>query len=100
MIKNIDSNQVAVKWILPRNPDIVRIGNTNKYYVFVPKLHIWMAWIDDENLSQVLSTKAKKCNCGNNKTYVPAFEYANLLDVQLWETGGRNELPSNLQEIN
>ena len=98
MIKNIDSNQVAMKWVLPRTPQIVKIDGTDRRYLFGAKLHIWLAWVNLEDVARLLGTKAKVCNC-NNGTYKLAFELASLLDVQLWETGGRNPLPDNLQEV-
>ena len=98
MIKNIDSNQIALKWVLPRNPQIVKIDGTSRFYSFGSRLHIWMAWIDEIDVPKLLNTKARVCNCQNG-TWKIAFECCNLLDVQLWETGGRNTLPENLQEI-
>jgi len=98
MIVREANNQVAMKWVLPRNPPTTKIDGTDRYYVFQAKLHIWMAWINQEDVARLLTTKAKVCNC-NNGTYKIAFEYASLLDVMLWETGGREKLPEGLKEI-
>ncbi len=98
MIINKETKCVAIKWTLPRNPQIVKIDGTTRFYSFGSRLHIWMAWVNEDDVPKLLKTKAKVCNCQNG-TYKIAFEYANLLDVQLFETGGRNTLPGNLQEI-
>ena len=89
--------QIALKWVLPRNPQTVVIDGTDRYYVFAPKLHIFLAWIEPEDAPRLLTKKAKLCNCKNG-TYKIAFEAASLLDVQLWLTGGRNDLPEGYKE--
>jgi|GEM_PF-2029183 len=98
MIRQKDTGYVAMKWVLPRNPPLTVIDGTNRIYSFSAKLHIWMAYIHPDDVGRLLKQKAKVCNC-NNGTYKPGFEYANLLDVMLWETGGRDILPDNLEEI-
>ena len=88
MIKN-QSGQIALKWMINPNGKTVRMGETDKYYVFQPKFHVVMAWVDEQDISSLLTTKHKTCNC-NNGTYKQAFEHANLLDVNLWMTGDRH----------
>lgn len=90
--------QVALKWTLPRNPPTTKIDGTSRYYVFVPKLNVFLAWVEPEDVPRLLTTKAKVCNC-NNGTYRIAFEKASLLDAQLWLTGDRNPLPEGYKEI-
>lgn len=88
MIKN-QSGQIALKWMINPNGKTVRMGDTEKYYVFTPKFHVVMAWVDEVDIPALLEKKHKTCNC-NNGTYKQAFEYANLLDVNLWMTGERH----------
>ena len=89
------NNQIALKWVLPRNPQPVKIDGTDRIYTFVPKMNVFMAWVNSDDAPRMLKTKAKVCNC-NNGTFKIAFEYANYLDVLLWETGSRDgQLNSN-----
>jgi hypothetical protein len=87
MIKNT-SGQIALKWTINTNGKTVKMGNTGKYYVFSPKFNVVMSWVDPFDVPALLSKKEKTCNC-NNGTYKQAFEYAHLLDVNLWMTGDR-----------
>jgi len=94
-----NSNQVALKWVINPNGKTVRIGDTQKYYVFQPKLHIVMAWVDASDVDRLLAVHEKTCNC-NNGTKKQAFQLANLLDVNLWEFGDRHgSLESNYREV-
>jgi len=88
MIKNT-SGQIALKWTINPNGKTVRMGETNRFYVFQPKFHVVMAWVDLSDAPALLTKKEKTCNC-NNGTFKQAFEYANLLDVNLWMTGDRH----------
>src|SRR5688572_33363866 len=88
MIKN-QSGQIALKWMINPNGKTVQIGGTGRYYVFTPKVHVVMAWVNESDVPALLLQKHKTCNC-NNGTYKQAFEYANLLDVNLWMTGDRH----------
>jgi hypothetical protein len=88
MIRN-QQGQIALKWIINPNGKTVRMGETEKYYVFTPKFHVVMAWVDAADAPALLTKQHKTCNC-NNGTYKYAFIYANLLDVNLWETGDRH----------
>jgi hypothetical protein len=99
MIKNQDG-KVAVKWILlQRNPPPVKIDGTDRIYIFTPKSHVFMAWVEDVDVSKLLVTKSKVCNC-NNGTYKIAFELASRLDVMLWDTGSRDGvLNPNYSEV-
>ena len=93
MIKN-KQGQIALKWaIQKRAPKAVQIDGADKYYIFVPKLNIFMAWVEPEHVERLLKHKEKTCNC-NNGTYQNAFTYANLLDVNLWMSGTRYGVPN------
>lgn len=83
------SGQIAIKWTINPNGKTVRIDGTKKYYVFQPKFHVVMAWVDESDVPGLLGVREKTCNC-NNGTFKQAFEYANLLDVNLWEFGDRH----------
>lgn len=84
-----DNGKIAIKWAIQRRmPKTVKIDGTDKYYVFTPRLNIFMEWIEPEYIGRLLSHKEKSCNC-NNGTYQNAFEYASLMDVNLYEFGDR-----------
>jgi len=94
-----NSGQVALKWVINPNGKTVRIGDTQKYYVFQPKLHVVMAWVDALDVDRLLAVREKTCNC-NNGTFKNAFTFANLIDVNLWQTGDRHgSLLSDYQEV-
>jgi hypothetical protein len=81
--------QIALKWTINPNGKTVQMQGTEQYYVFIPKYHVVMAWVNPEHVDALLAKKEKTCMC-NNGTYKNAFAYANLLDVNLWETGDRH----------
>lgn len=98
MVKN-SQGQIAIKWVINPNGKTVRIGDTQQYYVFQPKYHVVMAWINEEHVPALLTKKEKTCNC-NNGTFKNAFVYANLIDVNLWMYGDRHgSLQSDYKEI-
>lgn len=98
MVQN-SQGQIALKWTINPNGRTVRMGETDQYYVFAPKFHVVMAWVRPEHVPALLSKKEKTCNC-NNGTYKNAFDYANLLDVNLWMFGDRHgSLQSDYREI-
>lgn len=82
------NGQVAIKWVLKRPAKTVKIDGAERVYVFVPRTNVWMAWVEPEDVERMLSYKEKTCNCANGR-YKQAFDYANELDVCLWETGNR-----------
>jgi hypothetical protein len=84
-----DAGQIAMKWMINPNGKTVRIGNTEKYYVFTPASHVVFAWVDEQDVEAILAVRQKSCNC-NNGTYKQAFDYANLIDVNLVKCGNRN----------
>ncbi len=88
MVKNT-SGEIAIKWTINTNGKTIKIDGTGRYYVFQPKFNVVMAWILSEDVDRLLAVKQKTCNC-NNGTFKNAFEYANLLDVNLWQTGDRH----------
>lgn len=88
MIKRNDG-KIAIKWMINPNGKTVRIDGTDRYYVFTPKFHVVMEWIEPSDVERLLLVREKTCNC-NNGTFKNAFEYANLLDVNLWMTGDRH----------
>lgn len=90
MIRNSETGEVAMKWVIwQRNPPPVKIDATGRTYIFSARQHVYMAWVHPEDVPRLLNQEAKTCNC-NNGTYKKAFEYANRLDVLLWETGSRD----------
>jgi hypothetical protein len=88
MIRNSDG-KIAIKWVLNRPAKTVQIGGTKTYYVFTPRFNVWMDWISPEHVAGLLAAKEKTCNC-NNGTYQLAFQYANLIDVNVYMTGDRH----------
>lgn len=94
MIVN-DEGKVAIKWAIQRRePKPIKIDGTDKYYLFVPRLNIFMAWVESDHIARLLSHKEKTCNC-NNGSYQNAFVYASLLDVNLWTFGNRYGIENN-----
>jgi len=92
MVRHNDG-KIALKWaIQKRAPKAIKIDGEDKYYIFVPKLNIFMAWVEPNHVDRLLAHKEKTCNC-NNGTYQLAFVQASLLDVNLWETGNRYGFP-------
>jgi hypothetical protein len=86
MIKN-DAGQVAF-WYFNTHQKLVRLGNGHAY-VFVPKNHVCLAWIDDADIPAVLEVY-EGCHCPN-KTRKPAFRYASQQEVNIWTgTGSRH----------
>lgn len=97
MVKRSDG-RIALKWVLPRPAQTTKIDGTDRYYTFAPpRFNVWMEWVLPEDVDRLLAFKAKTCNC-NNGTFRNAFEYANLLDVNLWENGDRYGKPENNYE--
>lgn len=96
MIVNTEG-KVAVKWAIERRPPkAVKIDGKDRYYIFVPKLNIFMAWVENEDVQRLLSIKEKSCNC-NNGSYLPAFVCASLVDVNLWTFGEKYGIENNMQ---
>lgn len=100
MIKRTTDGKVALKWVLNRPAKLVKIDGTEIYYTFTPKFNVWMDWVDPEHVQRLLSFQEKTCTC-NNGTYRNAFEYANLLDVNVYMTGDRhgNGVEKTWQEV-
>lgn len=93
------AKQVALKWTINPNGKTVKIDGSEKFYVFTPKSHVVMAWVDAQDVDRLLAVRQKTCNC-NNGTFKNAFDYANLLDVNLWMFNDRNgSLLSDYREV-
>ena len=98
MVKN-SQNQIALRWTINTNGKTVRMGDTSKYYVFVPKQNVVMAWVDEVDVPAMLTKKEKTCNC-NSGTYKNAFEYCSLVNVNLWMFNNREgSLQSDYREV-
>jgi hypothetical protein len=80
--------QVALKWVLPRPPKIVKIDGTDRVYTFSYNQHVCGAWVNEEDVPRLLAVREKTCNC-NSGIYKQAFEYQHLLDNNLWVYGNR-----------
>lgn len=94
-----NDGRVALKWTINPNGKTVKIDGTDRFYVFQPKSHVVMEWILPEDVARLLAVREKTCNC-NNGTYKNAFDYANLLDVNLWMFNDRHgSLESDYREI-
>lgn len=98
MIQRNDGT-IAVKWVINPNGKTVQIDGTDQYYVFTPKNHVVLAWVQPDHVDRLLTVRQKTCNC-NNGTFRNAFELANLLDVNIWTWNSRDMgVESDYQEI-
>ena len=64
------------------NPSSVSINGNS--YTFIPKFGISLAWVNPNDVSQILSIKVSSC-CGKEQL---RFAYASGNAVKVWETGG------------
>lgn len=78
-----DLGQVALQHI-NSNPITIQVGE--KFYSFVPRYNISMAWIDAEDVDRVMARKTNSC-CGNAPR--SEFLYVGENNAHLWETGER-----------
>lgn len=93
------SGEIALQWTINTNGKTVRIGDTDTYYVFIPKMNVSMAWVRPEHVPQLLAHREKTCNCAGG-TYKNAFSYASLINVNLWCFGVREgSLQSDYREV-
>lgn len=76
---------IALKYYQPTQV-IARGTPTGKEYVFVPKANIALAYVDPDDVPNLLGRKAG-CNCGGSKKG-QAFYEANESDIRRWENGG------------
>lgn len=76
---------IALKYYQPAQI-LVQGTPTGKEYVFVPRANISMAFIDPDDVANLLGRRAG-CNCGGSKR-TPAFDYANESDIRRWNNGG------------
>lgn len=93
------ADQIALQWTINTNGKTVQIGGTDKYYVFVPKLQVVMAWVDRTDVPRLMTHREKTCNCAGG-TYKNAFAPASLVNVNLWMFGNREgSLQSDYREV-
>lgn len=93
------AGRVALKWTINPNGKTVNIADKGRFYVFTPKHHVVMEWVLEEDVERLLAIRQKTCNCANG-IFKQAFDYANLLDVNLWSFGDRHgSLQSDYREI-
>lgn len=98
MVKREDG-KVAVKWVINPNGKTVQMQGTSIFYVFTPRNHVVMEWIDPNHVAGLLAVREKTCNCSGG-IKKQAFEYANLIDVNVWTFNNRNGgLASNYKEV-
>lgn len=81
--------KVAIKWVINPNGKTVQIDGTDRYYVFKPQNHVVMEWVLPEDISRLLVVRQKTCNCAGG-TFKQAFEYANMIDVNVWTWNSRD----------
>ena len=80
-----EAGEVALKYRQP----IQKVANVGDHgYVFIPKLHISMAWVKPEDVNKLLTLRYN-CDCGGGNSSFPEFKEASALDVQLWTYGVR-----------
>ena len=93
-------NQVALRWTINPNGKTVQIKGTDVYYVFEPRNHVVMAWINSEHVPALMAVWEKGCNCGNGAKK-HAFEYNSLVNTNLWMFNNREgSLESDYKEVN
>lgn len=88
MIQRNDGT-IAIKWVINPNGKTVQIDGTSQYYVFTPKNHVVLCWVLPQHVNRLLSVRQKTCNC-NGGTFKQAFEYANMIDVNVWTYNNRD----------
>lgn len=94
-----DDGKIAIKWTINPNGKTVQIDGTKLFYVFTPRNHVVMEWVSPEHVDRLLAVKQKTCNCANG-TYKQAFEYANIIDVNVFLYNNRHgSLESNYREV-
>ena len=84
MIKN-NNGQVAIKHYPPVQKFITNVPSGVDGYVFAIRANIAMAWVNEEDVQNVMSRIARGC-CGRRKRRY--FQYANADDVRRWTNGG------------
>lgn len=72
-------NKAALKYYQPIQK-YIRMGDGTEY-VFVPKVNISMAWVDQKHVNTIMSMKRTDCNCSSGN---PIFRIANEQDVRIW----------------
>ncbi len=82
MVKRNDGT-IAVQWVMNTNGKTVRISGTDRYYVFTPQNQVVLAWVQPQDVSQLLSHREKSCNCAGG-TFKNAFQLAPLVNVNVW----------------
>jgi hypothetical protein len=99
MVRRNDDGSIAIKWVINPNGKTIQIEGTNRYYVFIPQNHVVMSWVQEQDVARLLSFRQKTCNCGGGM-FKNAFEYANLIDVNVFTYNNRHgSLESNYVEV-
>ena len=100
MIQRNDGT-IAIKWVINPNGKTVEIDGTNpkQYYVFVPKNHVVLAWVNPDHVQRLLAVRQKTCNCAGGITK-QAFEYANMIDVNVFTYNNRDmKIDADYREV-
>jgi len=84
MVENTEG-QIALKYMSPIQKLVT--APSGKQYVFTPKHHISMAWVEKSDVDPMLAIR-KGCKCGNSSKK-NVIRYALEHDVRRWYNGGR-----------
>jgi len=57
-------------------------------YAASPQHNVWLVWVDEQHVEELLQKKIKGCDCGGG-AYKPLYQIASVLDVSIWDTGDR-----------
>lgn len=99
MVRRNDGT-IALQWVINTNGKTVQIDGTNRYYVFVPKNNVVIAWVQEQDLPRLLAHREKSCNC-NNGTFKNAFQLAPLINVNIWNYNNRDlKVDADYTEVN
>lgn len=79
--------KVALRHVNSNPSRPVQVGD--KVYQSFPKNQVSLVWVDKEDAERIINSplnRTKVCNCGGGVSQ-PLFHYANLNDVNVFETG-------------
>lgn len=85
-VQTNDAGQIALKYYQPSQVIAQNLPSGKDGYVFIPRANISLAWIDPQDVANLLDRRGG-CNCGGSQKQ-RAFEYANESDVRRWTNGG------------
>lgn len=80
------AGEIALKYYQPVRVLAQRVPSGKDGYVFTPKASISLAWVDPQDVADLLTRKAG-CKCGGARKK-QAFSYASEDDVRRWTNGG------------